>query len=159
MRPYEVVYILRPELSDEEIQETVDRFAQLVKEYDGVVEKTERWGKRRLAYEIDRCNDGHYVLMNYQGGATLNDELDRRMKLHEGVLRHLVVARSEAKSEEPESQDTPDAPVQAADPDAEQATAEAEEASAPNADEANAAGTVDAVDDQVADEAAEGQEA
>ena len=105
MRSYEVIYILRPELSDDETQVIVERFEQMVRENDGVVEKTDRRGKRRLAYEIDRCQEGHYVLMNYQGLNALNQELDRRMKLHEGILRHLIMVRPETKPEsEPEAE-------------------------------------------------------
>lgn len=159
MRPYEVIYILRPELSDEEVQENVDRIEQLVKEYDGVVEKTDRWGKRRLAYEIDRCHDGHYVLMNYQGENALNSELDRRMKLNESVLRHLVVARSEAKSEESEQeQDAAEASVQPADAAAAEEPA-AVEATADNVEVADDAEAANEADAQVADAATEEQEA
>ncbi|HOF88131.1 MAG TPA: 30S ribosomal protein S6 [Armatimonadota bacterium] len=95
MRPYEVMYILQPTLSAEEQTALVDRFNDLITSMGGTVEKVDRWERRQLAYEIKRCRDGYYVVVEFQGDPALETEMDRQMKLTEPLLRHMIVRRDE----------------------------------------------------------------
>jgi small subunit ribosomal protein S6 len=96
MNVYEVTYILRPSLEDGEVDERATAIAEIVKGRGGEVSATERLGKKRLAYEINDVREGHYVVMQFKGEASVSKELDRQLKLHEDVLRALIV-RLDAK--------------------------------------------------------------
>ncbi len=93
MRPYELMYILQPTLSADEQTALVDRFADLITSMDGSVEKTDRWERRQLAYELKGFRDGYYVLVDFQGDPALITEMDRQMKLTEPILRHMILRR------------------------------------------------------------------
>ncbi len=95
MRPYEVMYILAPALSAEELTALVDRFNELITSMGGTVEKVDRWERRQLAYELKRFRDGYYVVVNFQGDPALETEMDRQMKLTEPILRHMILRRDE----------------------------------------------------------------
>lgn len=95
MRQYEVMYILMPTLSTEEQTALVDRFNELIASMGGSVEKSDRWERQSLAYEIRGHRDGYYVLVNFQGTPELETELDRQMKLTEPILRHMILRRDE----------------------------------------------------------------
>lgn len=91
---YEAVYILKPDLSEEQIAALVERFKGVV-EANGTVSEVDEWGKRRLAYPINDENDGYYVLVNYSCEPDFPAELDRVLKITDGVLRSLIVAKDE----------------------------------------------------------------
>jgi small subunit ribosomal protein S6 len=91
MTDYEVTYILRPSLEESEIEERANAIAEIVKGQGGEVTAVERLGKKRLAYEINDSREGNYVVMQFKAGATVSKELDRQLKLHEDVLRALIV--------------------------------------------------------------------
>lgn len=93
MRNYEVMYILRPELEDSAITEMVEKFQNQVTEQGGTVEKVDNWGKRAFAYELEGKREGTYVVMTFQAGSEVAEELRRVMKLNEDVLRCLVLNR------------------------------------------------------------------
>ena len=95
MRNYEAMYILKPELEEETIDGIVARFEDVVKNNGGEVVKTDRWGKRRLAYEVNGNTEGFYVLMNFKAPSQTSQELDRVLKIHDDVIRHLVVKTEE----------------------------------------------------------------
>jgi small subunit ribosomal protein S6 len=96
MTVYEVTYILRPSLEEGEVEERVNAIAEIVKGQGGEVAATERLGKKRLAYEIKDAREGIYVVMQFRSGAAASKELERQLKLHEDVLRGLIV-RLDAK--------------------------------------------------------------
>ncbi|MGA8575927.1 MAG: 30S ribosomal protein S6 [Candidatus Cybelea sp.] len=96
MSVYEVTYILRPSLEDGEVDERANAIAEIVKSRGGEVSGTERLGKKRLAYEINDVREGHYVVMQFNSDASVSKELERQLKLHEDVLRALIV-RLDAK--------------------------------------------------------------
>lgn len=96
MSIYEVTYILRPSLEESEVEERANAIAEIVKGQGGEVNGVERLGKKRLAYEIDDVREGHYVVMQFKSEAPASKELERQLKLHEDVLRALVV-RLDAK--------------------------------------------------------------
>ncbi|HHT01674.1 MAG TPA: 30S ribosomal protein S6 [Firmicutes bacterium] len=95
MTYYEVTYIVSPELDEEKLSETLERYQNLVQEQGGRVLNVNKWGKRRLAYEIADRREGVYVTMQFAGNVQVTDELDRSFKLAEEVLRHLIVRISQ----------------------------------------------------------------
>jgi len=88
---YETTFILDPGLDEAKVNEEVDRVVQWIKGLGGEVLEVQRWGKKRLAYEIDRRRDGIYTLVLYEGPGTTVQELERRFRLNESVLRSLTV--------------------------------------------------------------------
>jgi small subunit ribosomal protein S6 len=96
MTDYEVTYILRPALEESEVEDRVNAIAEIVKGQGGEVVATERLGKKRLAYEIEDAREGIYVVMQFKSGAAASKELERQLKLHEDVLRALII-RLDAK--------------------------------------------------------------
>ena len=91
MRPYEVMIILDPTLDDESVRTEVDRATELIKARGGNPGRVERWGKRRLAYEIRKHREGNYVLVSAQAEPATMSDLDRQLTLADGVLRHKVI--------------------------------------------------------------------
>lgn len=91
---YEAVYILNPSLSEEQIAALVAKFKAVV-EANGTVSEVDEWGKRRLAYPINDLNEGHYVLMTFTAAPELPAELDRVLKITEGVMRSMIICKDE----------------------------------------------------------------
>jgi small subunit ribosomal protein S6 len=90
-RQYELVYIVTPEASEEQVAELHTQIEQIVQRYGGTFDKTENWGKKRMAYEIGHHRDGIYVVETITGSGELMKEIDRRLKVIDQVIRHLVV--------------------------------------------------------------------
>ncbi|MEE0510782.1 MAG: 30S ribosomal protein S6 [Peptococcaceae bacterium] len=91
MRDYELLYIIKTELSEEQTQAVIDRYVGILEGEGATVEKVDKWGKRKLAYTIDKkYTDGFYVLVNFKGEANAVDEADRLMKIDENLLRHMI---------------------------------------------------------------------
>jgi len=91
---YEVMYIVRP--GDEDaINAVISKFEALINNNGGTVEKIDRWGKRRLAYEIKDTAEGFYCLTHFAGEPKTVFELDRVMKITEDILRHMVIKKDE----------------------------------------------------------------
>jgi len=95
MRAYEVLYIIRPDLDDEMLTANVDKFAEVVTSNGGADLSVDKWGKRRLAYEINDQKDGIYILMNFNGEARTVQELERVMKISDNVLRFLTTKKED----------------------------------------------------------------
>ena len=96
-RQYELVYILPPDSSEQQVTELHDQIAAVVSRLNGQIEKTENWGRRKLAYEIGPHKEGFYVLDVINGSGELMKELDRRLKVFDQVIRHTVVRSDEEK--------------------------------------------------------------
>lgn len=90
-RKYELVYIVSPEASDAQVAELHTQVEQIAQRLAGTIEKTDNWGRRKLAYEIGRHKEGTYVLEVINGSGELMKELDRRLKVIDYVIRHLTV--------------------------------------------------------------------
>ncbi len=90
-RKYELVYVISPEASDDQVTDLHKQVEAIVQRLNGELEKTENWGRRKLAYEIGRHKEGTYVLEIINGGGDLMKEIDRRLKVSDLVIRHLVV--------------------------------------------------------------------
>jgi small subunit ribosomal protein S6 len=96
-RQYELIYILPPETSEQQAAELHEQVAQTVARLNGQIEKTESWGRRKLAYEIGHFKEGVYVLEVINGSGELMKELDRRLKVIDQVVRHMIVRVDEEK--------------------------------------------------------------
>jgi len=92
MQKYETLYILEPQLSDEQVDEIVRTFEAVIPDNKGTLIKTDKWGKRKLAYRVGKHWEGHYVLYEYEGDGVIQRELERRMKIHDNVMRFLTTA-------------------------------------------------------------------
>ncbi len=88
---YEMMYILRPDLSEEQVGNAVSKYRDFLKEYGAEDIQIKIWGKRRLAYEIKRLLDGIYVQMNYKAGGEQVAPLERAMRLSDEVIRYLTI--------------------------------------------------------------------
>lgn len=94
MKAYEIMYIVKP-TTDELFEEINDKFKTLIESNGGVIEKLDRWGKKRLAYEINGFNDGLYVLVTFNAESACVKELDRVMKITDEILRHMIIRKGE----------------------------------------------------------------
>ena len=90
-RQYELVYVLTPESSDEQIAELQTQIERIVQRFNGTLDKSENWGRRRLAYEIGHHREGTYIVETISGGGELMKEIDRRLRVLDQVIRHLIV--------------------------------------------------------------------
>ena len=95
MRDYEVLYIVRPDLDDDKVQDAVKRVNTLIERSGGTADHTNLWGKRKLAYEVKHQKEGIYVLQDFQIGPDRVPELEAALKITEEVLRHLIVRKPE----------------------------------------------------------------
>ena len=91
---YELMYIINPNLSEEETAAVVEKFKALV-EQNGTLEEMEEMGKRKLAYEINDISEGYYVLVKFTSGPDFPAELDRVLGITDGILRSLITRRPE----------------------------------------------------------------
>jgi small subunit ribosomal protein S6 len=90
-RKYELVYIVSPEATDDQVADLHNQVDAIVQRMNGTLEKTENWGRRKLAYEIGRHKEGTYVLETILGGGDLVKEIERRLKVSDLVIRQLTV--------------------------------------------------------------------
>jgi small subunit ribosomal protein S6 len=90
-RTYELVYIIAPDATEEQVTDLHTQVETIVQKFSGRVDKTENWGRKRLAYEIARQKEGIYVLEQIIGPSDMVKELDRRLKVIDQVIRHLVI--------------------------------------------------------------------
>ena len=91
VRQYELVYIVPPETTEEALTELHSQIASVVERFGGTFEKTENWGRRKLAYEVGGHREGVYVLEVINGPGAMTAELDRRLRVFDNVIRHMVV--------------------------------------------------------------------
>lgn len=96
---YESIIIIRQDLSSADVDKIADDFVRIIKEYNGSVLKTEYWGLRNLAYEINNNKKGHYYFMGIEADGALVKELGRKIKLSESVIRSSLVRVKEISKE------------------------------------------------------------
>ena len=121
MRHYEIVFIVHPDQS-EQVPAMVDRYRQMVTGRSGRIHRLEDWGRRQLAYPIEKVHKAHYVLMNIECDNETLNELEHAFKFNDAVLRHLTIQMSDAvttasammKEEKSRSMPTEEAPKPAA---------------------------------------------
>jgi small subunit ribosomal protein S6 len=90
-RQYELVYIVTPDASEQEIADLHTQIEQIVGRFGGTFDKTENWGRKRMAYDIGHHREGNYVVETITGSGDLMKEIDRRLRVIDSVIRHLVV--------------------------------------------------------------------
>ena len=98
MRHYEIVFLVHPDQS-EQVPAMIDRYRAMVEGDNGQIHRLEDWGRRQLAYPIQKIHKAHYVLMNVECSREVLEELQNAFRFNDAVLRNLVVARDEAVTE------------------------------------------------------------
>ena len=95
MNKYEVLYIIRTDLEEEAIKAVVEKFSGIITANGGTIEKCDEWGKRRLAYPINDMNEGYYVLFDLECVPSFPAELDRVVKITEGIMRSIIICKDD----------------------------------------------------------------
>ena len=91
MRYYETIFILNPALEEEAVKANIEKFKGVIENGGGTVENVDFWGKRKLAYEIEKNTEGYYTLVNFSAYPELPRELDRIFRITDTVIRHIIV--------------------------------------------------------------------
>ncbi len=99
MRHYEIVFLVHPDQS-EQVPAMVERYRGMIENGGGSIHRLEDWGRRRLAYPIQKLHKAHYILMNVECGQDVLDEITSLFRYNDAVLRHLVIKRDEAITEQ-----------------------------------------------------------
>lgn len=176
MRHYEVVFLAHPDQS-EQVPAMIDRYRSIIEDGNGVIHRLEDWGRRQLAYPIDKVHKAHYVLMNIECGQATLEQLNSAFRFNDAIIRDLIFRKNAAetepsllaKSKEQEDdgygarkadQDA-EAQPEAAPPVSEDAAAEADagDATEPGAEDVAAPGAEDVADPGADDVAEPGEEA
>ena len=108
VRDYELMYIVRPDLDDEALAVAMESVHTLVEGQGGEVVRTTPWGKRRLAYEIERMRDGHYVLLHIRLDGSKVRAVEQLLHIHDNVFRHLITVWVDTKGKGEEGQLEPE---------------------------------------------------
>ena len=98
MRHYEVVFLVHPDQS-EQVPAMIERYRAMIEADGGNIHRQEDWGRRQLAFPIQKVHKAHYVLLNIECGKATLDELTGAFRFNDAVLRHMVIARDEAVTE------------------------------------------------------------
>ena len=93
MRKYETIFILNPSFDEETVKANIEKFKGVIENGGGTVENVDVWGKRKLAYEIAKVNEGFYTLVEFSADPELPKELERIFRITDGVMRHIVVRK------------------------------------------------------------------
>ncbi len=142
MRPYELMFIISPNVEgDEAIDSYIERVGQMVTGGGGEVTAVDKWGKKRLAYEIKGYTEGYYVVMRFKAGSSVVAELNRVLRITEGVVRHMIVRLDERllKSESSKPAGKPKSEGEAAEAASQQQAADGAAEPAAPAEQAEAA--------------------
>ncbi len=99
MRHYEIVFLVHPDQS-EQVPGMIDRYRATIEGDDGKIHRLEDWGRRLLAYPIQKIHKAHYVMMNIECGQKTLDELESAFRFNDAVIRNLIIRRDEAITEE-----------------------------------------------------------
>jgi small subunit ribosomal protein S6 len=97
-RKYELVYIVSPDATDAQVADLHTQVDQIAQRLGGKIDKTDNWGRRKLAYEIGPHKEGTYILEMIDGGGELMKEIDRRLKVSDLIIRHLIVRVDEEQT-------------------------------------------------------------
>ena len=99
MRHYEIVFIVHPDQS-EQVPAMIERYKRAIEEGGGAIHRLEDWGRRQLAYPINKIHKAHYILMNIECGQQTLDELEELFRYNDAIIRNLIIRRDEAITEE-----------------------------------------------------------
>jgi small subunit ribosomal protein S6 len=95
MRHYEIIYIINPNQTDDEFNEIIEKFNNLISSQKGVIIKTQKWGKQRLAYTVKKFNNGFYVYVDFCANPGLTTELERNLNLDDRIIKYQTVKLAE----------------------------------------------------------------
>jgi small subunit ribosomal protein S6 len=98
MRHYEVVFLVHPDQSDQ-VPSMTKRYKALIKQSEGTIHRLEDWGRRQLAYPINKVHKAHYVLMNIECDKATIEELESSFRFNDAVIRHLILHKDESTTE------------------------------------------------------------
>lgn len=107
MVDYEILLLLDPDLAEENQAEVIARVRELIEKGGGTFDRHEPWGKRKLAYEIDKKSDGNYHLLHFSATPETLDEVSRVLKIDDSVMRHMATRRPQGGPSEPLSVGAP----------------------------------------------------
>ena len=93
MKRYETLFIVQIDLPTDEINSIVERYRAIVTALKGTIIKVDKWGKRKLAYEIKKQSNGYYVLLDFAGKSTIIDELERNFKIDDNILKFMTIMK------------------------------------------------------------------
>ena len=99
MRHYEIVLLVHPDQSDQVVG-MVERYLTHIKDAEGQIHRLEDWGRRQLAYPINKIHKAHYILMNVECGQTTLNELEELFRYNDAILRNVIIRREHAITEE-----------------------------------------------------------
>ena len=99
MRHYEIVFLVHPDQS-EQVNAMVERYTKLIEEDGGKIHRLEDWGRRQLAYPIDKIHKAHYIMLNVECSAKALEELTENFRYNDAVIRNMVIRRDEAITEQ-----------------------------------------------------------
>lgn len=91
MKTYEALYIVRPDVADDDVQTIAKEVEQLIAGQNGAIVRSEIWGKRRLAYEVQKCAEGYYILLRFAAPPSFIGRLENHFRLTDTIIRYLVV--------------------------------------------------------------------
>jgi small subunit ribosomal protein S6 len=91
MRIYEELFIVRPDATDEEIDPLIEQLSGVITSRGGKIEKTDKWGVRKLAYRVEKRNEGYYILMQFSAAPDSVKELERRLRVNDMVMKFITV--------------------------------------------------------------------
>ena len=91
MRKYENIFVAHPSLDEEAVKALIEKFKGVIENGGGTVDNVDFWGKRKLSYEIAKVNEGYYTLINFTASPELPKELDRVLRITDGIIRHMIV--------------------------------------------------------------------
>ena len=95
MKAYELLFFVNPTLEEEDRQATLTRIDTSIVSQGGVVDNVEEWGKKKLAFEVDRLTDGDYILIDFHAEPTSIAEIDRVLRITDAVKRFMIVSRTD----------------------------------------------------------------
>ena len=95
MKRYETLFIVQVDLPDDELNSLIERYGTIVTSFKGVIVKIEKWGKRKLAYEIKKQTNGFYVLIDFVGNRAVIEELERNFKIDDKILKFMTIMKDE----------------------------------------------------------------
>ncbi|HVO66845.1 MAG TPA: 30S ribosomal protein S6 [Syntrophales bacterium] len=95
MKRYETLFIVQVDLPDDELNSLIERYETIVTSFKGVIVKIEKWGKRKLAYEIKKQTNGFYVMIDFVGKRAVIEELERNFKIDDKILKFMTIMKDD----------------------------------------------------------------
>jgi len=91
MRTYELMFIIKPDLQEENIKENTEQIKSIIEQNGGKITREENWGKKTLAYEIDNYEEGHYIVLNFEGEGKVAKAIGPKLRHNEDIMRWIIV--------------------------------------------------------------------